>query len=75
MKKNKTISETHRKTNRLNLIKEGHKAWQMMQQRALGKAIATDRAIRSHPYFSLGAALGTGALIAYMLRPKSKDNA
>jgi ElaB/YqjD/DUF883 family membrane-anchored ribosome-binding protein len=37
---------------------------------AIAGAKATDKAIRTHPYVSLGIALGTGFLLAWLIKPR-----
>jgi ElaB/YqjD/DUF883 family membrane-anchored ribosome-binding protein len=43
-----------------------------IQKRAVAGAGATDRAIRTHPYQTMGIALGIGTVIGYMLARRSK---
>lgn len=48
-------------------IEKGKETWEIVQQKAVAGAKATDQVIRDHPYHSLGIALGAGALIGYLL--------
>ena len=48
-------------------IEKGKETWEIVQQKAVAGARATDQVIRDHPYHSLGIALGAGALIGYLL--------
>jgi len=48
-------------------IEKGRETWEIVQQKAVAGAKATDQVIRDHPYKSLGVALGAGALIGYLL--------
>ncbi len=43
-----------------------------IQKRAVAGARATDQAIRTHPYQSIGIALGAGTVIGYLLARRSK---
>ena len=56
---------------RLNGALESAKATaHRLQEKAVGAAKATDRAVRSHPYESIGVALGIGVLIGLFARRK-----
>jgi ElaB/YqjD/DUF883 family membrane-anchored ribosome-binding protein len=48
-------------------IEKGKEAWNVVQEKAVAGAKATDQVIRDHPYQSLGVALGVGALIGFLL--------
>jgi ElaB/YqjD/DUF883 family membrane-anchored ribosome-binding protein len=48
-------------------LEQGREAWETVQDRAVAGAKATDKAIRSHPYQSIGIAFGLGALIGFLL--------
>ena len=43
-------------------------AYQVAQDRAVAGARATDETIRTHPYQAIGAAVGVGLLIGFLLR-------
>lgn len=49
-------------------IEKGKDAWQAVQDSAVSGAKATDRAIRQHPYPSLGIAFGVGLLVGFLAR-------
>lgn len=54
--------------NRLSAaIDKGKEAFEVVQQRAIAGAKATDLVIRENPYKALGIALGTGLLVGYLL--------
>jgi len=44
-----------------------------VQDKAVQRAKATDKAIRANPYQSIGIALGVGALIGYLYSRRSRD--
>ncbi len=48
-------------------LERGQEAWETVQDRAVASAKATDKAIRTHPYQSIGIAFGIGALLGYIL--------
>lgn len=48
-------------------IEKGKEAWNIVQEKAVAGAKATDEVIREHPYQALGVALGVGAIIGYLL--------
>lgn len=48
-------------------LERGQEAWESVQDRAVAGAKATDQAIRTHPYQSIGIAFGVGALLGYIL--------
>lgn len=41
--------------------------WDMLSEKTAAGCRATDDAIRGHPYQALGAALGVGALVGFLL--------
>jgi ElaB/YqjD/DUF883 family membrane-anchored ribosome-binding protein len=49
-------------------IEKGKEAWQSVQDTAVSGAKATDRAIREHPYHSIGIAFGVGMLLGFLVR-------
>ena len=49
-------------------IEKGKETWNMVQEKAIAGAKATDQVIRDNPYKALGIALGVGAIIGYLLR-------
>jgi ElaB/YqjD/DUF883 family membrane-anchored ribosome-binding protein len=49
-------------------LEKGRDAWHSVQQSAVSGAKATDRAIREHPYPSLGIAFGVGILVGFLAR-------
>ena len=49
-------------------IEKGKEAWEAVQEKAVSGAKATDRAIREHPYQSIGIAFGVGVLIGFLIR-------
>jgi ElaB/YqjD/DUF883 family membrane-anchored ribosome-binding protein len=49
-------------------IEKGKDAWHSVQATAVSGAKATDRAIREHPYKSIGIALGVGILVGLLVR-------
>ena len=53
-------------------LERGHEAWETVQNRAVAGAKATDKAIRSHPYQSIGIAFGVGALLGYILSRRNR---
>lgn len=54
--------------NRLSAaIDKGKEAFQVVQERAIAGAKATDLVIRENPYKALGIAVGTGLLVGYLL--------
>jgi len=58
--------------NRLaSAMENGKEVWNTVQTRTVAGAKATDKAIREHPYQSVGVALGIGALIGYLLRRRN----
>ncbi len=48
-------------------LERGKEVWNDAQEKAVAGAKATDKAIRDHPYQSIGIAFGGGALIGYLL--------
>jgi ElaB/YqjD/DUF883 family membrane-anchored ribosome-binding protein len=48
-------------------IERGKETLNSVQEKAVAGAKATDQIIRSHPYQSIGIALGVGALIGFLL--------
>jgi len=53
-------------------LENARKTWAAVQERAVAGARATDQAIRTHPYQTMGVALGIGAVIGYLLARRSK---
>jgi len=49
-------------------IEKGKDAWRSVQATAVKGAKVTDRAIREHPYHSLGIAFGVGILLGVLAR-------
>jgi len=49
-------------------IEKGREAWRNVQETAVSGAKATDRAIRKHPYRSIGIAFGVGMLLGFLAR-------
>ena len=49
-------------------IDKGKDAWRAVQATAASGAKATDRAIREHPYHSIGVAFGVGMLLGFLVR-------
>jgi ElaB/YqjD/DUF883 family membrane-anchored ribosome-binding protein len=49
-------------------IEKGKDAWHAVQETAVSGAKATDRAIREHPYHSIGIAFGVGILLGFLVR-------
>lgn len=49
-------------------IEKGKDAWRAVQDTAVTGAKATDRAIREHPYPSIGIAFGVGLLLGFLVR-------
>jgi ElaB/YqjD/DUF883 family membrane-anchored ribosome-binding protein len=49
-------------------IEKGKDAWHAVQNTAVTGAKATDRAIREHPYQSIGIAFGVGILLGFLAR-------
>jgi ElaB/YqjD/DUF883 family membrane-anchored ribosome-binding protein len=49
-------------------VEKGKDAWRAVQESAVSGAKATDRAIREHPYQSMGIALGVGLLLGFLAR-------
>lgn len=48
----------------MNTLEDG---WDFISEKTMAGYRATDETIREHPYQSVGAALGLGALIGYLL--------
>jgi ElaB/YqjD/DUF883 family membrane-anchored ribosome-binding protein len=48
-------------------IEKGREAFEVVQERAIAGAKATDLVIRENPYRALGVALGTGLVVGYLL--------
>jgi ElaB/YqjD/DUF883 family membrane-anchored ribosome-binding protein len=48
-------------------MEKGKETFNNVQEKAVAGAKATDQIIRSHPYQSIGVALGVGALIGFLL--------
>lgn len=48
-------------------LERGKEVWSNVQARAVESARATDEIVRSHPYHSIGIALGVGALIGLLI--------
>jgi hypothetical protein len=75
MKKRTVIPESYRTDKKINVIKNAHRRWNLMQQRAISAVKANNLIIQTSPSFSLRAALSPGALIAFMIdRASGKDN-
>lgn len=53
-------------------LERGREAWDTVQDRAVAGAKATDKAIRTHPYQSIGIAFGLGALVGFLLTRRNK---
>ena len=53
-------------------LERGQEAWESVQDRAIAGAKATDKAIRTHPYQSIGIAFGVGALLGYILSRRNQ---
>ena len=49
-------------------IERGKDAWHTVQESAVSGAKATDRAIREHPYPTIGIAFGVGLLVGFLAR-------
>lgn len=49
-------------------VEKSKEAWEALQEKAIAGAKATDQVIRENPYKALGAALGVGLIIGYLLR-------
>lgn len=49
-------------------LEKGKDAWQVVQKTAVSSAKATDRAIREHPYPSIGIAFGIGLVVGLLVR-------
>jgi ElaB/YqjD/DUF883 family membrane-anchored ribosome-binding protein len=49
-------------------MEQGRKAWHTVQASAVSGAKATDRAIRKHPYKTIGIAFGAGILLGFLAR-------
>ena len=52
-------------------IEKAKQTWNVVQDKAIAGAKATDKTIRENPYQSVGIALGVGALIGYLLARRS----
>lgn len=75
MKKRTVIPERYQTNKKINVIKEAHRRWNLMQQRAISAVKANNQIVPTSPTFSLRAALSPGALIAFMIdRASGKDN-
>lgn len=55
-----------------NALEHGREAWGTVQERAVAGAKATDKAIRTHPYQSIGIAFGIGALVGFLLTRRNQ---
>jgi ElaB/YqjD/DUF883 family membrane-anchored ribosome-binding protein len=64
----KVVAARQRLTEALQNAKE---ACGTVQEQVVTGARATDRAIRMHPFPSLGVALGVGAVVGYLLARRS----
>jgi ElaB/YqjD/DUF883 family membrane-anchored ribosome-binding protein len=49
-------------------IETGKKAWNSVQASAVSGTKATDRAVREHPYQTIGIAFGVGMLVGILAR-------
>lgn len=52
-------------------MEKGKDAWRTVQTTAVSGAKATDRAIRKHPYQTIGIALGVGVILGYLVRRRN----
>ncbi len=51
----------------MSAIEKGRETWKSVQEKAVAGAKATDEIIRDHPYQAIGAALGIGVLVGFLL--------
>jgi ElaB/YqjD/DUF883 family membrane-anchored ribosome-binding protein len=51
-------------------IESAKETYQRLQAKAIAGAKATDKAVRGHPYESLGVAFGVGLLVGVLVRRK-----
>ncbi|HLP77775.1 MAG TPA: DUF883 family protein [Candidatus Paceibacterota bacterium] len=51
-------------------IESAKETYHRLEEKAVAGAKATDKVIRTHPYESLGVALGVGVLLGYLIRRK-----
>jgi len=54
-------------------LESAQESCESLQEKAIAGAKATDRAIREHPYQSLGAALAVGLLIGVLVNRRNPD--
>lgn len=54
-------------------LDRARKTWNTVQDKAVAGAKATDQLIRTHPYESMAAAMGIGALIGYLLASRRSN--
>ena len=57
----------------LAAIEEGRESLAVVREKAVEGAKATDKLVRSHPYQSIGIALGVGLLAGYLLGRRNHD--
>ena len=57
----------------LAAVEKGRESLAAVQQKAVAGAKATDRYVRTHPYHSVGIALGIGVLAGYLLSRRNRD--
>jgi ElaB/YqjD/DUF883 family membrane-anchored ribosome-binding protein len=67
MAEEKVVHARERLTDALD---QGKSTWRRAQRRALAGAKSVNRTVRSHPYQTLGIAVGIGALLGAIIHPR-----
>ncbi len=61
----------HARSRLESALATGKQAYAKVQERAVAGARAADQCVREHPYQSIAAAFGIGALVGYLLSRRS----